>query len=823
YFDDEWENPSITDVEKEAFIAQYKGQRFWTTPIVNGAEEIDNPNIAEFDVGITDIYDITYPEFTTWMAENGWNNDSIKDESSRSAIYATMETDFADRRKDFIAVLFQVDFDGDPATSNDTEIYASIYNDTDLSDLGTIRLTENNVSDTLPKIATDNIDLCGFWLQNGVMIKMQSLSDIIIEETGFEKTESGSVSIISADNMVDYTKISDFYPFVDNDKNKYIVWQQNTDMTLTEENINEPIKDSKDLFITGFVKTPAHGEEPENYSWSKPVRLTKNGKLNNLPVAVQLDNGELLFVTNQYDITENGDLYNVTNSNLQEILYKQKSSMRIKSIEACKAMEQTIENVTKYDVTITLEDDGLYPAIGYDYTGRILYNGTLWKPFEGTSDDYVEPGGIDFVNTEVYMDIDKTYRLDLAVAEINVKEKELSDSGCDSSMNVFKTEESFEIPTITDKETFQKNDGTLIEKETVMQEKNVLKVMQDGDNCIIEGVLVNNGDIDAKGDEKLYVYINGEYDAPLVSSDFIHLKMEDSTKFSFVIPYDKIDLTYGYKDLVLVVKNASGKTLSTPEVVTISPSIAYGFKVNNGVETITLKEGERLALTTTFEPSYKYRSGNILYSTVDKNVATVVDGELIAGTKGETELTLTTKEFGGSKTIRVVVSDDRHDTDAHSGSSGGGGSSGGSPRYDAQGNVLSPSGIQNNTYDGTNPPDLTGNINVSQWNVSVEGVAQNPISYSLNTDSFVRADHTPVVTDWVGVSTNANGQVMWYRTDETGKIMRDKFVLLGTSVYYFDANGIMLTGEHTINGITCYFDTTVGGTEGKLLYHKTSD
>ena len=48
-----------------------------------------------------------------------------------------------------------------------------------------------------------------------------------------------------------------------------------------KEKANEPIKDSKDLFISGFVKTPASDDEPESYNWSNSVRLTRNGKLNN--------------------------------------------------------------------------------------------------------------------------------------------------------------------------------------------------------------------------------------------------------------------------------------------------------------------------------------------------------------------------------------------------------------------------------------------------------------------------------------------------------------------------------------------------------------
>ena len=83
---------------------------------------------------------------------------------------------------------------------------------------------------------------------------------------------------------------------------------------------------------------------------------------------------------------------------------------------------------------------------------------------------------------------------------------------------------------------------------------------------------------------------------------------------------------------------------------------------------------------------------------------------------------------------------------------------------------------------------------------------------------FVRENNTPVVTDWVGVTTNDIGKVMWYRTDATGKILKNQFIQIGTNIYYLDNNGIMVTGQYTINGKVYNFETAVGATEGRFLY-----
>ena len=150
--------------------------------------------------------------------------------------------------------------------------------------------------------------------------------------------------------------------------------------------------------------------------------------------------------------------------------------------------------------------------------------------------------------------------------------------------------------------------------------------------------------------------------------------------------------------------------------------------------------------------------------------------------------------------------------------SGSGGSSVGMPKYDLEGNIIAPTSIQNYEYDGTNPPNLTGNINIAIWNNNIVQAQNVDIHYAQSIDSFLKSDNTPIATEWIGVAIENTSKLVWYRTNASGQIIRNQFIQIGNNIYYLDHNGIMVTGEHTINGKVCNFDTTIGTTEGRFLY-----
>lgn len=830
--------------EREEYFKNMRGQRIKDLSIKIGGytDNINDPNISDY---VTET--ITFINASENDIEELYQRAKEAKESHDLSLLNDILNQIERKTKYYNVVAYIVDSDGDPTTKNDTDLFLKLSNrGKDNEEVHTLRLTFNNTPDMMPKILKNDDGAYLFWIQNESTIKMVQLDNIIKkandEDHQNKQIDIGEVNIMTVDKDILSDKINNFVPFTDSNNNVYITWQQDSNDNFTISNDDAEVEFKQDLYVAGLIK---HGsEDDEVMSWSNPVRLTDNGKVNNLPTVVDINN-QLILVNNQYNLVSDDESYIITNSNLQEIVYSKKSSLFINSIINNVDTIYDDESI-KYKTIIKLHNSGLFAAEGFDYNGQVMYDGTVITDFSGSSDDLVLPGNETIIGSysygenptytpEIYFTLNKEQQkhLDKVEVEITAIEHNVQDYGVISKEKAFDLKETF---------TFASLDGL------TEDEYGKLTVDQIGDSFVIKGILQNTGSTDSNNNEKIYVIDQENWDVDIASSDYIDLPMGSQMQFEIPIDSNLIpNLEKGVKDLVVYVKNDDGVKLSDYEIVTINARQPFGFKVNGGIEEIKLKEGEDIDLSTTYVPNEKYINATILYSIANSDVAQLSDNKLLAINKGTTKLTLTTKEFGGSKDINVTVLSDKepiptpaptpspnsNTTKSSSDSSGSSSDSGSSTGINQKQNnptvtetqiTKTSNYVMNNNqgkwiYDpATNKFKFTitiDNQDVLASNVfitinefkteSINGINNN----ILTSNTYYFDNFGNMVTGWVKTSDNK-----WYyfeneKTFNEGKMVKGWKKILN-DWYYFNEDGSMLTSSLTVDG---YFV----GPEGKLI------
>ncbi|MBR1454976.1 MAG: hypothetical protein IJ593_10115, partial [Lachnospiraceae bacterium] len=507
YYD--YEISNVEENERDEFVAAWGGQRFknlsinigGTTPIIN------NPNISDFEVATTKIFDTTDVQAEIANVKSivsGVANIPANGSAAVQTAINTFKMVNSTRNKMYDVLCYVVEEDGNVNTKDDTDIYLKIHAATE-SETKTIRITNNSVSDIMPKIVSAGDRAYLFWIQNESMIKMVALNEVIeksiLEDHSTNDMKSGEISIITTDKIILSDKLNNIYPFTDENNNIYVVWQQDSNGI---ENVyaNNEIEFKQDLYVSGLIETvDAEGDIVR--SWSNPVRFTDNGKLNDLPTAISINN-KLLLIDNQYNLKSDGDLYNITNSNLEAIYYVKKSSVKITSIETVVDRIES-DNSIRYKTIIGVGNVGLYAANGFDYQGTITYDGRVLANISGGLDEQILPGGTTIIGGSgitasssettppIYFTLtdEEQHHLDKIKLELNIVERDIGDSGITEVKDVFSVDEKFAFAVDKD--------------DTNLAYDGKLKVEQVGEDFNISGILMNIGNIDSNGNEKIYV------------------------------------------------------------------------------------------------------------------------------------------------------------------------------------------------------------------------------------------------------------------------------------------------------------------------------
>ena len=800
YYDYELKE-DMTETEKQEFINTWKGQRFQNLSINIGGdtEIINNPTLTDYVLFYDNIYNVTYDEIENFVRSKGYDSlDDISD-SEMEALTREFETEFADKNKKYKGICYVVEKDSNLETKNDTEIFLNLHT-MDSSDPITIRLTHNNVSDMMPRIVQAGDETYLLWIENESLIKMVDLDNIIAKATKEDHKNNpiitGSAHIETVDNMILSDKISNFSTFADSNNNLFIVWQQNTSGSFDIDEQGE-IEFNTDLYMSGLITSENNNGEKVD-TWSNSVQLTNNQKVNDLPAVLDIG-GKLLFVNNQYNLKSNEESYEITNSNLQQIIYKPSSSLNVVNINKI-LCEQNDDGSSTYDIEFVIQNTGQVIAKGYEYSGSIMYGSDELVSISGESDEYVLPGGntkiggmsinsdVDIETPLITLSLNETQvkNIEDVKFELNIVEKNIHDEGVNISGNLFDVIEEFKLIDLEDEETIDSH----------------ITTEHEGDEFVIKGILINSGYIPAKGNEKIYIIKQDDWDKPIATSDYINLDVNEQTRFAISIPDDILyGNEYGYEDLVVVVKNDNGDVLSEYMVATVNADSPYNFKLNGQTEKIKIKIGESVNLNPTYEPSDRFINASFIYSTSDIEIANVIDNKIIGFNEGTTKLNMSTLEYGGNKTIEVEVVPNSGDNDdkntpsrSSSGSDGGGSSSGVGP-------------IPNNNIEikTTNVPYVKNDTAVLDSKQIVW--VYDPVDKKFRMNIIIDGLSIPATNGFYSVNE-------YYEYDINGV----KTKMLENHIYCFDEFGNMLTGYvKTIDNKTYLFEYEKTLREGQMI------
>ncbi len=832
----------FTNEQKANYINNFGGQRFKNLGINMGGFPNNDPNISDYATicaRIMDVSEITdqIDTIRQFIQDNYPNASASNIPEVRTQIDAFNNSN-VDKIKTFNLLAYVVDNDGDPNTTDDTDLYFKVQSATE-SEIKTIRITNNSVPDTAPKlIETNDNKVYLFWIQNEAMIKMLPLNDLVIKSIQDDHVNNGvkasDVNIETLDKVLLGDKISAVYPFTDDSNNLYIAWQQNSNENDLSE-YNSEMEFKQDLYVAGLTSTVDPATGVVSKSWSNPVRFTNNGKVNDLPTATSFNN-RLLLVNNQYNLKSSGDSYDITNSNLQAIKYKPASSLEISSL-ATDIDSTNADGSVRYKLTIGAQNTGLFMADGFTYSGNITYDGkTIAVINNTTSIDKVLPGQTTIIGgatsvpgetpvitPDIFFTLtrDQQHHLDKVKVNLNITETNVGDSGISSSRNVFDVCESFDFVVQKDLNGY-------------VPDYKYLKVYQVDDGFDIRGILVNNGNIDSFGNERIYVIDQNDWENPIASSEPINLQVGNQEHFKIHVNNDVVnDTKYGIKDLVLFVTNDKGEKLSPYEIATVNARVPYDIKVNGGADKLTVEEGGSLTLTTTYEPSGKYINASINYSIKDGSIARTKGNSLYGIRQGTTTLKLTTTEFGGTKEIEVDVvpkskPSPKPTPPGGGGSGGGGGTSG--PLMTQAPSITQVPGIKtiqgwvdssnstwiydplsnkfklNIKYNGQEVPAINGFYAIDRIEESI--VNNMPVQVKI-TDTYYFDVSGYMLTGWIRTSDNK-----WYFFENAKNMNEGKMVfgwkLIENSWYYFDTDGAMLVDTITPDGYKV-------GTDGKYI------
>ena len=785
YYYDYEISSTLTPEEKQAFIDTWQGQRFQNLSIGGG---VNNPAISDYALFCDEIYDVTGEEILDFIRSRGYESESDIPEDEIDNMSIECEYEFRDRNKKYTGVAYVVEPDGNLETRSDTDIYLKLHYATG-SEVKTIRVTKNNVSDMMPQIINTEKDDYLFWVQNESTIKMVSFSNLIKKATVEGDTNNGviagDINLVTVDNLILSDKINSFYPFVDDDDNVYIVWQQSSHNEFAVDDDGE-ISFNQDLYIAGLVETlDNYGNKVS--SWSKPIQLTDNVKVNELPSAIEM-NDQLILINTEYNFKSATEAYHIANCNLQSTTFEPVSSLEV--VDVFTSEEPTSSDNVDYKVQILLKNTGINVSKGFDYTGNITYDGRVLTNINGSSDEYVAPGNDTLIggrsvhasSSTITPDISITlteaerHNIDKVKLNLTVVERGVGDTGISITRDLFDVKERFSI---TD----------LGEDDIDDDPYRYLTIYQEDDEFVIKGVLMNSGNIDSKKNERIYVISQDDWDTPIAKSDYIDLPINQQMKFAIPVDASYITNEYGIDDLVLYVMNDDKKILSEYSLATIDATIPYNFMVNNASDELEVGLGEVLRLNTTFEPSSRYRNATILYTVDDTDIARNEGNELFGINIGTTKLHLTTAEFGGNKEITVNVVPSR---DSGGSSSGGGGGAG-----------LGPISYK---------PNVTTLQTIKTYNAAVNAKdtawVYDPINdlWKLN----IRLADSQMVEAKNGFYLIQKETVTIAFGGETVNVIND--------TYCFDANGKMLTGwVGTMDGKWYFFNDSKTADEGKMV------
>ncbi len=609
--------------------------------------------------------------------------------------------------KDWLVYTFVVDEDNDLKTDEDREVFVKIqhlitgnatvnqltndaaYTDDD----GTEHL---GVAKSRPQLITTGDSLYLFWQHGQEDVAWSNLGKMI--DNGIVDSD-GSISdrdnvkwsyifypTYGADVQPTY---AGFQPYADEKGNLYVVWLQGIEENGTQK---------QELYAQSL--NVDNDSEESGYCWSDPIRLTETDAGNFLsvyndePAIADLGSGELLVVCNRFGTSKDATDFKTRSLTMRGIRFETIAS--VKPIELTAANEYPAPR-EELEFDVTVKNDGLKKADGFVVALLMLEkdqydeNKDYAEDFDPEKDDYALIAFSDFEDiklnpseiTTVHIDDDNTFpiRYDDFALELAAPDKlaengyvivalALEYNGEDMNGYVFdnapykafedavKVDPVYSVNAIADSnrhETGSLSSNDFTYSAVVNGDGNI--PMRDSDRLV-----VGPANIDTAGE---YMSSALFLDVPLSELEDVECETGTAKSYSakFNIPEDRF--TYGFTTIYTQIVDKDGRPLSSTQYINIESDAPYYVSVKDKDSdtqldsTITLKVGEKIAMSGSYEPSTHFRDGKVIYSVEDTTVATVDEnGVLTAVSEGSTILYASVDIYDAVREYTVTVSND---------------------------------------------------------------------------------------------------------------------------------------------------------------------
>lgn len=618
---------SMTDEEYKMQLQALGGQRFLSSPISEDDYVQDDPLISDF----------------TGISYNG------------IGVFA-----------------YTIDKDNNADSDEDRDLFIQLYDFTNRTTYVPIRITDDDVSDSLPQLIRRGAGKEGttylFWKSEDVLsyIDVSSLVKYGVDDNGkilesalADDPEAGEDDVegpdediyegmteeeiakecyrfrieeVTAFNAEDnqYSSYTQYKVAVDADNNLYVIWVDNgNDVTAGES-------PAQDIFATAMIDSPIQETEEGNTqtkSWAPANQLTYSGKYcDELALAID-QSGNMIIVYNKYDIVSSEeDEVSLTDMEFVSSILEPYGAIEAEEITLS---DKTPEVGQSVDVTIKFANTGLTASkngfVAEIYEKTKDGNKTLLDTFE--YNDSIIPGN-DMEYTFTYTANEKTVG---------------------SCIYVSATEKDLEGTYHTSSEKF-------VEKAEYAVEQN--NCYQGADSKFYAEVqITNTGNIASAEGDKLNINFNGPYaDAAAFgitnntfATESLALAPGETKIITMLldIPADAFSL-YGRLDCKAVAVNADNEEYEGAVTDTLYMTQPADLVLNDNKD-ITLNQGDVVDLSLSYKGANNIQKITPSYVSEDSSVVQIINGQAVAVGDGTTTISGYAFPYSVGTSITVTV------------------------------------------------------------------------------------------------------------------------------------------------------------------------
>ena len=605
-------------VDPEPLLKAFEGQRFVNSALLSAG--MNNPVIGDVQASVVGMY--TYDRTTL---EKKRQEAAGLPEGEREALREEMERMIRDSRKNMATLCYSVDMDQNLTTESDREVFVQTYDFGDHTVGTPVRITNDTVNDSLPQVVSSGGKDYLFWLSEGKELKYIDLTGLLLESENGEYTGEPAVAGVKMTPATMFDPVTgqeaeapegvsvNAYKVFSQENTLYVAWQEQSDAD-TKGDFSQEIYVSG-LNIDGSVDADG---AIRGGSWSDGIRMTANGKVNEIPEFASIDEDKdiVMLVGNRFSMSaeEDGAPYETSDVELISTLYTPQAQMDLQSLTVDTYPKQVGDPFT---MTLGFRNTGLKAAEGFRYLG---YMGT--ETIVGETDEVVPAGSMAYVTVDAVLEDEK------------------------GSLYLMTSPKGSQVLSYDEFCIFENSNISLSD----------VKAVQEGDEFKITGVITNNS-VRPTGPEKIHVYdtreaktLNAYFEVPVVEPGM-------TGPFEVRVPADPKLSEYGYQDMVAVLEEEDGKRISEYENIRAYLKNALDIRVNDVADggMLSVAENEKLSLAVSYTPQTYYRNGSGIFSTEDPEIAVVKDGKLLGVSEGTTTLHVTIDPYGGESAFTVAV------------------------------------------------------------------------------------------------------------------------------------------------------------------------